>query len=163
MSHMNEPNNSSMYPNQDHYPGAKGLEEHGPSSGWAGLAFFAAMLMILLGSVQALTGLVALFNDSYFQVTRSGLLVNANYTTWGVVHIVLGVAVVIAAVNLMRGATWARIVGIILAMVSVVVNIGFLEAAPVWGVIMITLDVLVIYAIAMHGGELKNNEPDTWI
>ena len=37
------------------------------------------------------------------------------------------------------------------------VNMAFLAAYPVWSAIMIAVDVLVIYAIIVHGGELKDH------
>jgi hypothetical protein len=55
----------------------------------------------------------------------------------------------------MMGRTWARVVGIVLAAVSAIVNIGFIYASPVWAVIVITLDVIVIYALAVHGREVR--------
>src|SRR4051812_12690365 len=57
---------------------------------WTGLVFFAAVMMILLGFFQAIEGLAAIFNDDYYHVTQSGLLVNVDYSVWGWVHLLLG-------------------------------------------------------------------------
>lgn len=124
-------------------------------TGWTGWVLFGAMMMILLGAFQAIAGFVALFDDGYYLVTKSGLLVNVDFTTWGWVHLVVGVAALAAGFGLMSGAMWARVTGVVVAMLSAIVNLGFLAAYPIWAVMMITLDVIVIYAITAHGGELK--------
>jgi hypothetical protein len=124
-----------------------------PRTGWQGWIAFAGMLMILLGSFHAMAGLVALFQDDYFLVANSGLLVTVDYTTWGWVHLVLGVVVALAGFALFSGAMWARIVAILTAMVSAVVNLAFMSAYPLWSAIMIAVDVLVIYAVTAHGDE----------
>ena len=63
----------------------------------------------------------------------------------------------VAGVGLLTGATWARVLGVVVAMVSAIVNLGFLAASPGWALIMITLDVLVIYAVTVHGREIRND------
>src|SRR5688572_11995320 len=124
-------------------------------TGWVGWVFFAAVMLIMLGAFQAIMGLVALFDDGYYLVTGDGLVVHADYTTWGWIHLILGVIAVAAGSGIMVGQTWARIVGIVLAVVSALVNVTFLAAYPIWSVLVITLDVIVIYALAVHGREVK--------
>ena len=62
------------------------------SSGWTGWLFFAAAMMMLNGVVWVIEGLMALVNDDYFHVTASGVALSVNYTVWGFVHLLLGVA-----------------------------------------------------------------------
>ena len=123
---------------------------------WVGWIAFAGIMMVLVGSFHAIQGLVALFRDEVFLVGRSGLVVNVDYTAWGVTHIIGGALLVAAGVWVFRGKVWARTVGVVLAMLSAVVNVGFLAAYPVWSTIMIAVDVLVIWALTVHGGELKD-------
>jgi hypothetical protein len=125
-------------------------------TGWVGWIGFAAIMMMMLGTFHAIEGLVALFQDEYFLVGKSGLTVHVDYTTWGWIHIVGGVIVVAAGVALLTGKMWARAVAVAVAMVSAIVNIGFLSAYPVWSTIMIAFDVLVIWAVTVHGSELKH-------
>lgn len=122
------------------------------SSGWYGMVVFAATMMILLGTFHAIAGLVALFRDDYYLVTRSGLVIDVDYTTWGWVHLLLGILVIAAGAALYAGATWARVVAVAIAMLSALVNLAFLSAYPLWSGIMIAVDVLVIYAVTVHGG-----------
>ena len=111
--------------------------------------------MIMLGLFQVVQGLVALLEDEYYLVTRSGLIVNVDYTTWGWTHLVLGIIAGLAGVGLLAGNTAARVVGVAIAVVSALVNIAFMPAYPIWSIIVITLDVIVIFAIVVHGRELK--------
>jgi hypothetical protein len=125
-------------------------------TGWVGWIGFAAIMMMMLGTFHAIEGLVALFQDEYFLVGKSGLTVHVDYTTWGWIHIIGGVIVVAAGVALLTGKMWARAVAVAVAVVSAIVNIGFLSAYPVWSTIMIAFDVLVIWAVTVHGSELKH-------
>lgn len=126
------------------------------TSAWVGMVLFAGVIMLLIGAFHAITGLVALFQDSYYVVRSSGLVVHVDYTAWGWTHIVLGLVVFAAGCGAIVGRTWARVVGVILASLSAVVNMLFLAAFPVWSVIIIALDVLVIYALIVHGRELQD-------
>lgn len=122
---------------------------------WVGWVVFAAMMMIMVGSFQVIQGLTALLNSGYYLVVEANLLVNVDFTAWGWTQIVLGSLAVAAAFGLLAGQMWARVVGIAMALVSSLVNLAFIEAYPLWSIAVITLDVLVIYAIAMHGKEAK--------
>lgn len=122
---------------------------------WVGWIFFAGAMMVMLGSFHVVEGLVAVFKDEVFLVGKSGLVINVDYTTWGWVHIIGGLVIAGAGIALFTGRIWARTIGVIMAMVSAIVNITFLSAYPVWSAIMITLDVLVIWALTVHGGELR--------
>jgi hypothetical protein len=119
--------------------------------GWHGMIVFAATMMIMLGCFHAIAGLVALFQPDYYLVGHDGLVVSADFTAWGWTHLILGVLVAIAGCALFAGQAWARVVAVMVAMVSAVVNLAFLSAYPLWSAIMITLDVLVIYAVTAHG------------
>jgi hypothetical protein len=110
-------------------------------------------MMLMLGSFHAMAGLVALFKDEYYLVRPSGLVVNVDYTAWGWTHIVLGLVVAGAGFGLFVGAMWARVVAVLVALLSAIVNLAFLSAYPVWSTIMIAVDILVIYAVIAHGRE----------
>jgi hypothetical protein len=124
-------------------------------TGWVGWIVFAAMMMIMVGSFQVIAGLTALFNSGYYVVGEDQLLVSADFTAWGWTHIILGAVALAAAFGLLAGQMWARVVGIAMALVSAVVNLAFIAAYPLWSIMVITLDVLVIYAIAAHGREMQ--------
>lgn len=134
--------------------------DRNPSSGggWYGLIGFAGAMMIMLGLFHAMSGLVALFKDDYFLVGRNGLVVTADFTTWGWAHLILGSVIALAGFALFAGATWARVVAVIVALFSALVNLAFLSAYPLWGAMMIALSILVIYAVTARGGEMANDD-----
>jgi hypothetical protein len=126
-------------------------------SGWLGWVAFAGIMMVLVGTFHIIDGLIAVFNDEYFLVTKSGLAVSADFTTWGWVHMIAGAVMVGAGICVFAGQLWARGIGVLVALVSAVINLGFLSAYPIWSSIMILIDVLVIWALTVHGGELRED------
>jgi hypothetical protein len=129
----------------------------GKATGWVGWVYFAAVLMTIAGTFEIVAGLTALFSSGYFLVGAQDLLVSADFTVWGWLHIALGAIAVGAGLGLFTGQMWARVVGIAMAMVSAVVNFAFLAAHPAWTIMLIALDVVIIYAIAVHGKEVAAN------
>jgi hypothetical protein len=125
------------------------------TSAWVGWIAFAGMIMVMLGSFHIIEGLVALFNDDYFLVSRSGLVINVDFTTWGWVHLIAGLIVLLAGVCVFSGQIWARSVGVIVALVSALFNLGFFSAYPLWSLMMIALDVAIIMALTVHGSDVK--------
>jgi len=125
-------------------------------TGWVGWIIFAGTMLVILGIFHAIQGLVALFNDSVYLVGPKGLVINVDYTVWGWVHLLGGIIVVLAGVSLFAGRTWARIVAVIVAVISAIVNVVFLPAYPIWSTMMIAIDVLVIWAVTVHGSEMKS-------
>jgi len=120
-----------------------------------GWVFFAGIIMILIGFFHAFEGLIGIFKDHYYLVTKNGLVISVSYTTWGWILLIFGVIVLLAGFGVMTGALWARIVGIIVAGISMIVNLAFFQALPLLAVVIIAMDVVIIYALAVHGGELK--------
>jgi len=127
--------------------------EQQSSTGWVGWIVFAAVMMMMMGGFHALSGLVALFQDDYYVTAPSGLVVNVDYTAWGWTHLILGAVVFLAGLALLAGQMWARVVGVLLAALSAFVNMVFLPAYPLWSIVIITVDILVIYALTVHGRE----------
>ncbi|HET6505091.1 MAG TPA: hypothetical protein VFG87_30440 [Amycolatopsis sp.] len=130
------------------------VEEPERATGWTGWVAFAGVMLILLGLFHAIEGLVAVFNRGYYLVTPSGLVVNVDYTVWGWVQFGLGVLAVGVGIGLFTGNLAARIGGVIIAAASAIVNLSFVAAFPVWSILIIAVDVIVIYAIVVHGREM---------
>jgi hypothetical protein len=124
---------------------------------WTGFVVFASFMMILVGTFQAIQGLVALFDDGFYLVTPNNLVVDVNYNVWGTVHLLLGLLLLLSGVGVLAGNLAARTVGVILAGLSALVNMLFIEAYPFWSIMIITIDVLVIYALIVHGRELHES------
>jgi hypothetical protein len=128
---------------------------HQPTA-WVGLVVFGGVMMLMMGGFQVIEGVVALFRDEYYLVTRTGLLLTFDFTTWGWIHLIIGLVAVAAGFGVLMGQMWGRVLGIVIAVVSALANIAFLSAYPVWSTIVIAVDVLVVYALAMHGAEAKH-------
>jgi len=112
-------------------------------------------MMVLLGILQVIEGFVAIFDDGYYRVAPSGLVVSIDYTAWGWTHLLLGLLIVAGGVGLLSGNVAARTVAVVLAALSSILNLLFMAAHPVWSIIIIAVDVLVIYAVTVHGRELS--------
>ena len=123
------------------------------TSGWAvGFILFAAIMMIMVGIFQALQGLIAIFENEFYVATRNYLF-QFDATTWGWIHLLLGLLVAFAGYGLLSGRTWARAAAIALALLSAIANFLFIPYYPFWALLIITLDIFVIWAIAAHGRE----------
>ncbi len=125
-------------------------------TGWVGWIVFAGTMMIVVGIIHIFQGLVALFNDDYYLVAKSGLTIHLDYTGWGWTHIILGAIVAAAGLSLYAGRMWARVVGVGVAVLSLLVNFAFIAAYPFWSTIVIAVDVFVIFALTVHGKEMKS-------
>ena len=125
-------------------------------SGWTGWAIFAGIVLFLIGVFQATAGLVALFNDDVFLVSTDRLAVTFDYTAWGWIHLILGSLVATAGIAIFKGQVWGRAVGVVLAGLSAFANLMFIPAFPLWSLLIIAMDVLVIYGLCVHGGELAD-------
>jgi hypothetical protein len=118
-----------------------------------GFTVFASVMMIMVGVFQALAGIVSLINDELFVIGQEYVF-KFDVTTWGWIHLLLGILIGTAGAFLFRGAVWARTVGVIVAVISAIVNFAWLPWYPIWGIVMITVDVFVIWALTVHGRDI---------
>ena len=123
------------------------------STAGAGWVFFAAIMMIVLGIFGVFEGLAAIIKSGFYHVPPN-YYVSINATGWGWIHLIISIIVILAGFALFQGATWARVVGIFMASVSAIANFLFIPYYPIWSLLIITLDVLVIWALAAHGRAL---------
>ena len=119
-------------------------------SPWAhGIAVFAGVALIIGGAFQALEGLAAVVNDQWL-VVRPEYIFAFDLTVWGVIHLLVGLALLVIGVSLLRGQTWARVAGMIVAVISAIMNFVFLPFSPLWAIMIIAVDMLVIWALASY-------------
>jgi hypothetical protein len=121
-----------------------------------GFTVFAATMMVIGGVFQAMQGLIALFNDDFYVVGKEWIF-EFDLTTWGWIHLLVGVLVLVAGFFVFNGAVWARSVGIAVAALSAVLNFMWLPYYPIWSLIIIALDVLVIWALSVHGRDFTRS------
>ena len=124
-----------------------------PSGTAVGFTVFAGTVMIIVGVLHAIQGLVALVNDTFYVVGQEYVF-QFDITTWGWIHLLLGILVGFAGFFIFRGAVWARTIGVIVAALSVIANFAWLPYYPVWSLIIIALDVFVIWALTAHGRDV---------
>jgi hypothetical protein len=123
----------------------------GPVSGWAvgGIAF-AATIMTMIGVFQALSGLVAIFNDEFYVVARNYTF-DLDVSAWGWIHLIVGIGVFATGLGLFARATWAGVVAIMFCMLSMLANFFFVPYYPFWSILVIALNVWVIWALTRPG------------
>ena len=138
------------------YSSSRARRAQGETSGAAvGFILFAAVMMIMAGMFQALQGLVGIFENEFYVPTRNYLF-QFDATTWGWTHLLVGLLVAFAGWGLLSGRTWARVAAITLAVLSAIANFAFIPYYPFWSLLIIALDIFVIWAVAAHGGELRD-------
>ena len=126
-------------------------------TGWTGWIRFAAFMLLMNGFIQALEGLMGLVNEEYYTKATADLPISLSYGVWGWVHLLLGVALIASGIGVLSGNEAARTVGVLMAGINALVALVFLDAAPGWGVIVISVDVAVIYALTIHGAEMRSD------
>ncbi|MCX4431792.1 hypothetical protein ACGFY3_08885 [Streptomyces mirabilis] len=123
--------------------------ETGSGGAWASSwTAFAAVMMIFGGVMAIFEGISAIAEDDVFVLTRN-YAYNFNLTSWGWIHLSLGVLVVLAGAALFTGAMWARVVGVVLAGLSMIANFMWLPYYPVWAIVLIAVDAFVIWALCV--------------
>ncbi|MGK8491600.1 DUF7144 family membrane protein [Nocardia asiatica] len=112
----------------------------------AGTSIGAAILLFCAGFLSIFQGVSALAKDDVL-ISGPNYTYEFSTTSWGWIHLVLGILIVIAAVGLMAGAMWARVVAVFLAALSILANFLWLPYYPWWSTVVIALDVVVIWAV----------------
>ncbi|MFE3445800.1 hypothetical protein ACFXNW_22430 [Nocardia sp. NPDC059180] len=112
----------------------------------AGTSIGAAILLLTVGVLSILQGISAVAEDQLF-VVGIEYVYEFDTTTWGWIHIVLGIILVICALGLMTGTTWGRVAAVAIAALSIIANFLWLPYYPAWSILIIVLDVVVIWAV----------------
>ena len=123
------------------------------SNAAVGWTVFASIMLIIIGVFQVIAGITALVTDEFFVVGEEYIF-QFDTTTWGWIHTILGIVVGLAGAALYSGAVWARTVGVIVAVVSMLITFAWLPWYPIWAIIIITIDVFVVWALTVHGRDI---------
>jgi hypothetical protein len=119
------------------------------TSGWV---VFAAVLMVLAGIMGMINGLIALTKDEVYLVTEERIVL-FDFTQWGWIHLILGALVFFAGLAVTSGVLWARLIGVLLAIIFVISQVAWIEAYPFWTLFTMGLGIAVIFALLVHGEE----------
>jgi hypothetical protein len=127
-----------------------GSEPHRQASPLArGTVIFAAIMMVIAGFFQAFNGFVAIVEDNYYVVARHYVF-KFDITTWGWIHLIVGLILLAAGLSVMGGFLWARLVGIAAITLSAVVNFFFIPYYPLASILIIAIDILAIWALCVY-------------
>ena len=118
--------------------------------GWSG---FAGIMLVIIGVMDVIQGIVALANDTFYVVGEEWIF-EFNVTTWGWIHLILGIVLVLSGVGIFSGNIAARVVGVIVAALAMVVNFAWLPYYPIWSIVVIAICIAVIWALTAHGRDI---------
>lgn len=127
-------------------------------SGWVGWIGFAGIVMAVSGILHIVYGLAGIFSQDWYANLNQVTLV-MSLDAWGWSMLAMGALLLLSASLLLAGNMFGRVMGAILVTASLFANLALLSVTPVWSVIAVVVDLLVLYAIIFHGSELK--EPDS--
>jgi len=120
------------------------------SSAWGGWIAFAGIVLIMVGGMDILQGFVAVFEDEYVVATRKGLAL-IDVTAWGWTTVLWGLLLIVAGFGLLGGSGWARWLAIIGVGINAIQQVAFManfpQAYPLWNILIVTLNVLVLFAL----------------
>lgn len=117
-----------------------------------GFVTFAAVMLVTIGIFQAISGLAAIFDDTFYVIGREYVF-EFDVTTWGWIHLIAGILMALSGFYLLSGSRWAIIVAIVFASLNAIQNFMFIPYYPVWSLLIIALDVVVIWALTVYGRE----------
>ncbi len=120
--------------------------------GPTGWAVFAGVILLMVGFLNFFYGLAGILNDDVVTVGGRGVIV-WDFTAWGWIHLILGVIMTLTAVGLFVASSWARWAAVFFATVNAIAQIGLITAFPLWSILVIALDVLVIYNLTTRWAE----------
>lgn len=126
-------------------------------TGWVGWVYFAAFMLVIIGFFQSILGFTALLNSEFY-VALNGTLLLLDYTSWGWIHLIFGIVALVTGTALFNGSTWARVIASILVTFNFLLQFAFVSVYPVWSIIIMVINLLVLYALTVHGREVVLDE-----
>jgi len=127
------------------------------TTGWTGWVVFAGVILLVSGVFSVVQALVALIGPDAYYVLTGGSLFLFDVAGWGWWNLIIGALLIIVGLAIFAGQTWARIFAVVLAILSAVGQLLLIAAQPWWSLIIIAIDVLIIYALIVHGRELSED------
>ena len=125
------------------------------TTAWTGWVVFASIMLAVVGMINVVQGLTALLDETYFVVQSGNELLLGDFTLWGIVLLIWGGAQIAAGMGLNTGHGWARVVAIGLCGVGILVQTAFLAAYPIWALMVIALNVVVLFALTARWHEAR--------
>ncbi|HEX3588622.1 MAG TPA: hypothetical protein VHV74_03245 [Pseudonocardiaceae bacterium] len=150
------------------------MATRGTSTAWTGWVIFSALMMLIIGVINILQGLAGLILPARSVVVQDRLYV-VNSNGWALTVLIFGAVLVCVGLGVMTARSWARYTAIVIVGLHAISQIGWLAAYPIWSLLMLALDVVVLYALtarwpdmnSVMGGDYsapaaRTAEHDTW-
>lgn len=128
-----------------------------PRTGWIGWIYFGGLVLLATGVVHVVNGVIALARAD---VVPAGTLLPVDLTGLGWGLLIGGIVLGAVGAGLLTGRSWARVLGIVLATLSILGTVGVFAAFPVWSTVVIVLDVIVLYALSAHWNEIGHHRAE---
>ena len=120
-------------------------------SGWV---TFAGVMIFVVGVLNAFDGLVAITQTRYIERNIGGELpITNNVKNWGWGALLMGILLILIALGVFSGATWARVAAIVLVGLNLMFQFAYLGHNTFWSLTMIAIDIIVIFALAGATGD----------
>ena len=116
---------------------------------WVSLA---ATSLILGGILSVIWGLVALRKGDFFDETG---LIWQNLHAWGWFSLLLGVLQFVGAGLVNKKHAHARLIALVISIIAILIGFMSLDARPVWSIIALIVNAIVLWAATVHGRELS--------
>ena len=121
--------------------------EHSTKGAWAmGGVAFAGIMLATLGVFQLLQGIAAIADDEVY-VSGIEYVYRFDLTTWGWIHLIIGVIAIGAGLGMLAQQTWANLVGLLIAFLSAISSFAFMPYYPFWSLVILAFDIFVIWAV----------------
>jgi hypothetical protein len=126
------------------------------STTWSGWVGFAAIMLLIIGTITFFEGLVAIVRDEYYVVSGDQVIV-FNLTTWGWIMLFWGIILFLAGLGLAAGSSWARWFTIVVVGFNIIAQLGFLGNTryPLWTLVVIGLEITVLYALTARWEQVE--------
>lgn len=123
------------------------MSSRASTAGPTGWAVFAGIVLVVVGAFNVIYGLAAIFEDEVLTTTGTGVAIVWDLTAWGWILLLFGCLQILAGFALFRAAGWARWTAVVLAMLNAIANVGFITVFPLWTLLIVGLDLIVIYQL----------------
>jgi len=124
-------------------------EEKG--SGWL---VFASVMLMIVGVLNVIWGITALAKEAYFEPK----ILFANLTLWGIIWLIIGIVEIAAGAAVLQKAQWARWFGVVMASLGLLWAFMGIGIFPVWSIVIIVIEILVIYGLVEYA--IPEGEPE---
>ena len=131
-------------------------DQYPEGSAWTGWVIFAGFVLIIVGCINAIQGLVAIFKHTVYVLPSSQLVVTTDYKAWGWTLLIWGIIMALAGLGLFSAKSWARWFAIFVVFINLIGQFAWFPAFPLWSMVVIALDIFVLFALTVRWSEARS-------